>query len=292
VKRKWFVTLLALLISLSGGRLAQAGDIPVAHISALEGKVLFQEAGKGSWQEAEDSQPLFEKDKLSTKSSSSVEIVLNDKSILRLEENSTLEFKKLEEKKSVLGLQFGRVLTYVEKILYPASHFEIQTPAVVVGVRGTEFVVEADEKETQVGVFEGRVGLKGRLKKAKESLIEKGFQTKVSLGKPPHRPQQLSSRMKRLEERFPQLRKRIEVSRERWRRMSPEQKEELRKKFKEWKKLSPEERKRIIRKVKKQQQVSPGQKEKLREKGLKEIKKQKRLKGLEKRKRIRRQRKF
>lgn len=76
MKRKWFTTLLALLISLSGGRLAQAGDIPVAHISTLEGKVLFQEAGRGKWQKAEESQPLFEKDKLSTKSSSSVEIVM------------------------------------------------------------------------------------------------------------------------------------------------------------------------------------------------------------------------
>lgn len=290
MKRKWFITLLALLISLSGGRLAQAGDIPVAHISALEGKVLLQEAGRGKWQKAEESQPLFEKDKLSTKSSSSVEIVLNDKSILRLEENSVLQFKKLEEKKSVLGLQFGRVLTYIEKIVYPASHFEVQTPAAVVGVRGTEFVVEADEKETQVGVFEGRVGVKGRLKKAKEALIKKGFQTKVSLGKPPHRPRHLSPRMKRLGKRFPQLRKRIKVSRERWRRMSPEQKKKLRKKFKEWKKLSPKERKRIRREIKKQQQVSPGQKKKLRKKGIKKIKKQKRLKRLEKRKRIRRRR--
>ena len=98
-------------------------------------------------------------------------------------------------------LRLGRLLSNIVRFADRRSRFSVRTPTTVVGVRGTEFIVEmTDAQQTEVGVFEGDVFVggidnQGNLIKGSEVPVTQGNQTTILLHRRPRPPFALRGRM-------------------------------------------------------------------------------------------------
>jgi hypothetical protein len=126
---------------------------------------------------------LYEADKVITGRKSQLDLVLPNNILIRIDQNTTIEMKEftvLESgaQRDRLMLQKGTVFAKVAK-LDKKSAFAIQTPTLVAGVRGTQFMTEADEGGNgKVAVIEGKVAVESPTGKTEE--VTEGEQAEVS----------------------------------------------------------------------------------------------------------------
>jgi hypothetical protein len=180
----------------------------------FEGEVLVQKGGENLWFPVEKDMPLEQGDHIKTGAKGFAEILVDDGSQIRLEEKSEITLSELSaesQTKSITAsvyLWFGRMLSNISRFAHSQSRFEVQTPTVVAGVRGTDFAVEVvDTKQTDVGVFDGEVAVAGLDRQKKpmresEVVLGKGYQSSVFRNKPPVAPVQLRERMLSLTPQF------------------------------------------------------------------------------------------
>lgn len=173
----------------------------------FEGEVLIQKGGEALWLPVEKDMPLEQGDHIKTGAKAFAEILVDDGSQIRLEENTEITLSELSadaQAKSITAsvyLWVGRMLSNISRFAHSRSKFEVQTPTVVAGVRGTDFAVEVmDSKQTDVGVFDGEVGVAGldrqkRPMRESEAVLGKGYQSSVFRNRPPAPPVQLRERM-------------------------------------------------------------------------------------------------
>lgn len=173
----------------------------------FEGEVLIQKGGENLWLPVEKDMPLEQGDHIKTGAKAFAEILVDDGSQIRLEENSEITLSELSadsQTKSITAsvyLWFGRMLSNITRFAHARSKFEVQTATVVAGVRGTDFAVEVtDTKQSDVGVFDGEVAVAGldrqkRPMRESEAVLGKGYQSSVFKNKPPALPVQLRERM-------------------------------------------------------------------------------------------------
>ena len=204
-----FPLLVVVSLVLSSGLAHGVGekDPYSATLVEFEGEVFIQKQGEEIWLPPEVDIPLEQGDKIRTGKDARAEILMDDGSMVKLEEESELTIKALSadyQKKSIsasLFLFFGRMLSNVAKFTSRKSRFDVHTPTLVAGVRGTEFIVETtDSEQTDVGVFDGKVAVggldkEGKLVEKSEVLLTKGFQTRVRKGKRPLVPFGLRKKM-------------------------------------------------------------------------------------------------
>lgn len=128
-------------------------------IIKINGEVLVRDNASASWEKAKPGANLRENFEIMTKKSSECTFASgeNVNKVLTLKENSQLKISA--DAIGRLELTQGRVFSLIEK-MEQGSTFEIKTPIVVAGVRGTGLTVEA-EKDTSVKCFEGKVYAKG-----------------------------------------------------------------------------------------------------------------------------------
>jgi hypothetical protein len=105
-------------------------------------------------------------DRITTGSRSSCDIKIGP-SMVRIKEKSKLSFAELLTKnnleKTTLELNVGKILCKPKKLL-KGEKFVVQTPTAVAGVRGTQFTVEADTRQTtRIKVFDGKVRVAKRV---------------------------------------------------------------------------------------------------------------------------------
>lgn len=184
----------------------------------FEGEVLIQKGGENLWLPVEKDIPLEQGDHLKTGAKAFAEILVDDGSQIRMEENSEITLSELSadfQTKSITAsvyLWFGRMLSNLTRFAHARSKFEVQTPTVVAGVRGTDFAIEVmDTRESDVGVFDGEVVVAGmdrqkRPMRESEVVLGKGYQTSVFKNKPPAPPVHLRERMLALSPKFELLR--------------------------------------------------------------------------------------
>jgi hypothetical protein len=184
----------------------------------FEGEVLIQKGGENLWLPVEKDIPLEQGDHIKTGAKAFAEILVDDGSQIRLEENSEITLSELSadfQTKSITAsvyLWFGRMLSNITRFAHARSKFEVQTPTVVAGVRGTDFAIEVmDTRESDVGVFDGEVFVAGldrqkRPMKESEIVMGKGYQTSVFKNKPPAPPVHLRERMLAFAPKFELLR--------------------------------------------------------------------------------------
>ncbi len=124
-----------------------------ARVIMVKGDVNIQKAGKTDWAKAKEGMILTDGDTAKTGKSSAVEIAFDrdKKNIVRLDENSTaiLRGKMLRQ----VELPRGKI-RFVVKSLKKDSSFEIKTPTVVAGARGSGGDVIAGENMDTVKAFE------------------------------------------------------------------------------------------------------------------------------------------
>lgn len=124
-----------------------------AKVILVKGDVNIQKAEKTDWIAAEDGMTLVDGDTARTAKDSVIEIALDrdNKNIVRLAENSTaiLRGKMLKQ----IELPKGNI-RFVVKSLRSDSSFEIKTPTVVAGARGSGGDVIAGDDMDTVRAFE------------------------------------------------------------------------------------------------------------------------------------------
>lgn len=126
---------------------------------------------------------LQESDKIVTGPKSQVDLLLPNNILIRIDKNSTVlmqEFTAAENgvQHDRLMLEKGTVFSKVAR-LDKRSTFAIHTPTLVAGVRGTEFMTEADANGTgKVAVIEGKVGVESKSGSSEE--VTAGNQANVS----------------------------------------------------------------------------------------------------------------
>ncbi len=113
---------------------------------------------------------ILPNDVIITGKESGVNIVIVDRGIFKIKENSNVSLKNLTKVDDannavIIKVTAGKIVLGLQK-LRKNSTFEVETPTAVAGVRGTSFMVTVDEKETSAFPYFVKV-------QKKENLVTK-----------------------------------------------------------------------------------------------------------------------
>jgi hypothetical protein len=136
----------------------------VGKISFPLGNVLLLPKGKTRYQKAYLNMPVKNGDKIETKKTARCEITFNDKSVVRIDEQTIYTIEKADigaEKKEVSSfLFFGKLWANVKKLIAGKDSWKLKSPSAVVAVRGTVYRMNAGvDSSSQVLVYEGNVAV-------------------------------------------------------------------------------------------------------------------------------------
>lgn len=192
--------LLAIILGVSFTGFAAHADKMYGVFMVVKGKVEIQNAqGKSSG--AKVGTKIFEGESVVTVAEARAKIVMADRNVLNISPETTLKITKYENdgasgaKNVELDLSKGKVRTNVEQTYDgEKSKFQIKTPTAVAGVRGTQFQIGFDGKNTSIVTFKGSVtlsaiGAGGRL--LGSVTVNKGEASSASADKAPETPKAL-----------------------------------------------------------------------------------------------------
>jgi len=133
-----------------------------ATIQNIIGSVKVRKGDAPAWKDAKPKMQLKEKDAIRTFVESQVEIITSEGTVLRLDENSTMEmasFKQLENGSQItkVSILSGALLSNVKKLVNTGSKFEFETPTATASIRGTKVGFDVSAEKTAIKVFEGEV---------------------------------------------------------------------------------------------------------------------------------------
>lgn len=134
---------------------------PVGKVLSVQGKAVIQHKDIKDDYLAKKDLPLFEGDTIATHEKGQIRISLKDGSIMTLTPKSKLVLNrsiydpKKKTRSSFLAMKLGKARFWVKKMLhFRHSEFRVKTHTAVCGVRGSDFVVMATPKVTEVTTFE------------------------------------------------------------------------------------------------------------------------------------------
>lgn len=169
------------LVSLSRQKEPQAPHEPSAFVSFLVNEVIVnpQEGASFTPRIGDD---LFKGSTISTETASYAELILRDKSVIKIAEETTFRLVEIPQREeastTVLDLVSGKLRAKVTKAISEDSGFEVHTKSVVMGVRGTDLVVHFEEdKKLVLLVLEGKVTLAPP--SGPETTVEQGERTEA-----------------------------------------------------------------------------------------------------------------
>ena len=152
-----------------------------ARVIFVKGDANFLKAGETEWAAAKKEMLLTDGDTVKTGKGAAIEISFDkeNKNMIRLEENSTaiLRGKMLRQ----IELPQGRIRSLV-KSLRKESSFEIKTPTVIAGARGSGWDVDSSEKRDNVKAFEDEIFVKSydqQGKLIKEIYVREGWEVAI-----------------------------------------------------------------------------------------------------------------
>lgn len=133
-----------------------------ASIQSMIGTVKVRKGDNSNWKDARTKMLIKEKDAVRTFVESQVEIVTSEGTLIRLDENTTMELSSLKQlnnsaqvtKVSILN---GTVLSNVKKLVSSSSKFEFETPTATASIRGTQVGFDVSSEKTLIKVYDGEV---------------------------------------------------------------------------------------------------------------------------------------
>ncbi len=160
---------------------------------SLEGEIGLLRAEKDV--RIKSGEPVFEGDKVTTGKRSNARFLLTDDTIIDLRENSFFIFEKLsgenQGRDAEFSLDFGKVRASVNQKINQQNNYRIKTKATIFAVRGTDFAITADAKDTsRLSVFEGNVLSQT---KNSEELVPTGYELVTGSAKVKLTPAQIQS---------------------------------------------------------------------------------------------------
>ncbi|MBC2744717.1 MAG: tetratricopeptide repeat protein [Desulfosarcina sp.] len=120
---------------------------------SVQGTVESRSAGGGQWQPVKLDDTFCPGDEIRVLDNSRASLALANESVLRLNANSAIVVQKFEKKTSFVDMFKGAAHLFARK----PNKLEVNTPYVVAGVRGTEFLIRVEDDQTFLSIFEGRV---------------------------------------------------------------------------------------------------------------------------------------
>lgn len=186
-----------LILILAFAPVVNAATDIVGKTVAVVGRVLAQHQDEDKQHPLQVKQPVFLYDVIESGVGSRAKFMMKDDSILKLGPNSRIILDELmvgaDQQKSTVKQLKGHLRTLLGKKLKPKSHFRIETPVAVAGVRGTDFeVVVGVGGITAVRCFEGEVEVKNLMDSVPgQVILVPNVYTIVEEGKPPTPPESI-----------------------------------------------------------------------------------------------------
>jgi hypothetical protein len=171
-------------------------------VRLVQGRVVIMHADMKKGYLAERDTPLYKGDIIVTQDAARVRFGLRDGSVVTLASNTRLELSEsvFERKKksrfSFLKLGLGKARFIVTKFIdFRRSNVRVKTPTAVVGVRGSDYVIEATLLDTEVTTF-GDTSVEFVSDAYPEQIVTLGsFQnSKSTKDTPPSKPRNISPR--------------------------------------------------------------------------------------------------
>jgi len=194
------VALAIMGIVFASSPLARAEQKSIATVAERALPAEVKRSGQTAWDEVPDGGEIYLGDTLRTGKGGRLKIIFNDKSIMILAEDTTLEVTQhvydpdSKENSSLFKLYEGKVRAIVGELFGPQSKFEIQTPVAVAGVKGTDFETHHPKPCTTVYTQAGDSyaknvdpGITGQV------VVPSGFLTTICQGQKPTEPVVASS---------------------------------------------------------------------------------------------------
>ncbi len=191
-----------LLIALSSGLIfwspvdggAVAGSGQYAGIVATwKGNVYIYREGEPERIRVEETIPVQQGDIITTDMESAVKILMADDSVVAVADEGSLDIERLTIEDGVrrlsLRLVSGVVRIVVGRYFQPdESYIELKSPAALVRVEGTDFVVNSMDDATEVVSLDGTVEVRS-IKGAGVERVGAGYMTRVEPDSPPTQPE-------------------------------------------------------------------------------------------------------
>ncbi len=176
--------------------------LPVGKVQLVQGQVIVIHKDTSVGYKAENEMPLFEGDTVTTKEKGRIRFELNDGSILTMASktemviNRSLYDSESGTRSSFMKMLVGKARFVVKKLTeFKLSEFKVKTKTAVIGVRGSDFIVETDADRTQVTALENTdievVSLVGP--EAEPSVLKEFEQTVIEAGALPSRIEEVFS---------------------------------------------------------------------------------------------------
>jgi hypothetical protein len=160
-----------------------------AVITFCEGDTQLQRAGASGWIAVEEKETLAENDVVKTGVNSRITITFLNGSTIELEPGTQVEIKELANGKTRvtrLRQEIGETWSKVEKLVDTESRYEIETPAAVAAVRGSQMIVVVIANgTTSVGNVEGSISV---MAQGEEVVVPEGKHSTVAPGGVPGKP--------------------------------------------------------------------------------------------------------
>lgn len=136
----------------------QPEETVIAKVQFIKGNSVIKRNGEEKSIQVNDSLQI--KDVIITKENSSVDIILKNKGIIRIGENTQIELQTLSEENIQINQNSGTVITHLKK-LKENEGYSIITPTSVAAVRGTSFITNVNEqKNTNIALINGKIEIK------------------------------------------------------------------------------------------------------------------------------------
>jgi hypothetical protein len=136
----------------------QPEETVIAKVQFIKGNSVIKRNGEEKSIQVNDSLQI--KDVIITKENSSVDIILKNKGIIRIGENTQIELQTLSEENIQINQNSGTVITHLKK-LKENEGYSIITPTSVAAVRGTSFITNVNEqKNTNIALISGKIEIK------------------------------------------------------------------------------------------------------------------------------------
>ncbi len=150
--REIAVIVFACLLFLSTTAEASCTD-PLGRLAALQGRAEVRRSGEALWKTVHRKDVFCAGDLLRIGPGGRAAVVLENESVLRLDQNSTVTFGPPERGRSLLNLLRGALHIFSHR---PRA-LQVMTPYVNGTVEGTEFLVTTDDRQSRITVFSGLV---------------------------------------------------------------------------------------------------------------------------------------
>ena len=137
-----------------GALMAQPCKEWAGKIVSIQGVVEIRKAGEIRWESAKLNETFCSGDMVRVHQNSRAAIVLTNESLIRIDQNTTIAFKGLDEQETFLLDVFSGIAHFFSR--FPRK-LKVKTSFVNAAIEGTEFYIRVTAAEALLSIFEGRV---------------------------------------------------------------------------------------------------------------------------------------